>query len=230
MLFSFADQSKHVFECGHVIGQKTKKSSKIVKLGLPGGTIINKVIVICAIILITAAICLIGIQTIKSHVTDRLVTSPHYFNNETLNPYRSFFFASEMEEGAFFDINISASSDVTVKVGNTGLDLFREPITINIIFQDYGKSIIQRVNVTRKDTYQVEIANEGADSITLSGAIYAKKTVKIVETIHPYSSRGTFILLVGVGILIYGVLAKPKKRHLRNRPRLIQNSARALWW
>lgn len=122
-----------------------------------------------------------------------------------------------MEEGAFFEINISASDNVKVKMGNVGRGPFGETISTNPIFEGYGKNIVQRINVTRKDTYQVEIVNKGMEPITLSGALYAKKTVRVIETLHPYASLGTLVLLAGLGVLTYGVLANPRKRRARQR-------------
>lgn len=146
-----------------------------------------------------------------------ITKNSQHFDHEILDVYKSFFFASEMEEGAFFEINISASDNVKVKVGNVGRGPFGETITTNPIFEDYGRNIVQRINVTRKDTYQVEIVNEGVEPITLSGALSAKKTVRVIETLHPYASLGTLVLLAGLGVLTYGFLAKPRKGRARKR-------------
>jgi hypothetical protein len=165
-----------------------------------------------------------GISTTKSHVAE-LIKNKAYLNGETLED-KPFIFASEMGKGDFFEINISASSDVRVKVGNAGRDPFGEPMTIPpILFDGYGKSIVQRVNVTESGTYQVEITtNEGVEPVgpvTLSGVLYAKKNEEKIEVLHPYLSPGTLVLLVGLGILTYGVLARPRKGRERKKFRAI---------
>ncbi|MEM3617733.1 MAG: hypothetical protein QXK47_01520 [Candidatus Bathyarchaeia archaeon] len=160
-----------------------------------------------------------GFSTTISYVKE-LPKNDKIFDNETLSEYNNAIFASEMEEGDFFEINISASNNVRVKVGNVGRDPFGNPITTDpILFEDYGNNIIQRVNVTGKGTYQVEIINEGTGPVILSGFLYAKKSVKIIQVLHPYSSLGTLLLLLGVGVLFYGILAKPRRLRARRRLR-----------
>ncbi|MGB9693360.1 MAG: hypothetical protein ACPLYF_00785 [Fervidobacterium sp.] len=110
---------------------------------------------------------------------------------------------------------------MNVKVGTVGYDVWGDVVTTNPILDVRERNIVQRtVGVSKKDTYQVEITNIAAESVTFNGTIYAKKPVTVTQTFYPYSSQGTLALLSGLASLTYSFLAKPGKRRSKRLPKI----------
>jgi hypothetical protein len=133
----------------------------------------------------------------------------------TLNPQNPGpLWALEMQEGSFFELNVSASNTVRMRIGTpTYNNSTGEVVLTNPIFNQVGTGFTQKVAVGGSGTYQVEVKNEGATPVNILGNVFAKKIVTIYyPTVFPYSSLGTLVVLGGLASLIYGVLTKPKKR------------------
>lgn len=117
-----------------------------------------------------------------------------------------------MPERSFFELNVSASGTVRVRIGTPIYIAYTGEIVLtNLIFDQVGTGFTQKVEVDKSDTYQVEIKNEGTTPVNISGNVFAKKIETIYQTFYPYLSLGTLVVLVGLASLIYGVLTKPKK-------------------
>ncbi|MEM2147284.1 MAG: hypothetical protein QXJ94_01615 [Candidatus Bathyarchaeia archaeon] len=172
---------------------------------------IRKKLVALALVLLCAGICLTVYPINESHIEELPVRN--WSLNEVLTAYNSSFYATELEAGSFFELNISASRDVNVKFGTVGYDVWGYVVTTNPIIDVIEQSVIQRTeSVPKTDTYQVEITNISAETVTINGAIYAKKPVTVTQTFYPYSSHGTLVLLAGLASLSYGVLTKSRKK------------------
>lgn len=123
--------------------------------------------------------------------------------------------AIEMPEGGgFFELNVSATDTVRVRIGSPGYDNVTEKdVLLGIVFDQVGTRFTQKVAVGGSGYYEVEIKNEGTASVGIWGDVVAKKAEVTHQTVYPYSSLGTLVMLGGLTSLIYGVLTKPKKRH-----------------
>ena len=118
------------------------------------------------------------------------------------------------EGGGFFELNVSATDSVRVRIGTPGYDnVTQKDILVNILFDQTKTSISQRVDV-EGGFYEVNIRNEGTVSVLVWGDVKAKNTTVTYQTVYPYSSSGTLVVLGGFASLIYGVLTKSKKRHV----------------
>jgi len=122
--------------------------------------------------------------------------------------------ALEMPDGSFFDLNISASNTLRVIIGILVQNQdSQENFLTNIAFDQVGTRFTQQVAAGGNTTYQVEMNNEGTFIASVSGNVLAEKAVVTYQTIYPYTSMGTLAILTGLASMIYGLLAKPKKRH-----------------
>jgi len=123
-----------------------------------------------------------------------------------------------MSRGTFLELNISASDTVRVRIGVPVYDKFiHEMVLKNITFSQVGTNFTQKVEISESGAYQVEIKNEGTNPVNVWGSVSAKKTIH--QTVHPYSSLATPIVLGSLVSLIYGVSAKSKKRYIKMKHR-----------
>lgn len=129
------------------------------------------------------------------------------------------------EGGGFFELNVSATDWVRVRIGTPGFDnVTQKDILVNIVFDQVGTRFNQKVDV-KGGFYEVDIRNEGTFLLIIWGDVVAKNTTVTYQTVYPYSSSGTLVVLGGFTSLMYGVLTKPKKRHVSPRNVRIHRSA-----
>jgi len=126
-------------------------------------------------------------------------------------------FMALTQNGTFLELNISASGDVRVRIGVflTADEVTGEIVWENLVFDHVGTRFTQRVAITGTDADFLEIKNEGAAPVNISGNI--KKIGNTYRTYYPHASLGTLTVLAGLSLLLYGVFAKPRKRRLRKR-------------
>lgn len=129
------------------------------------------------------------------------------------------------EGGGFFELNVSATHSVRARIGTPGFDnVTQKDILVNIIFDQVETRFNQRVEV-EGGFYEVDIKNEGTVPAAIWGDVVAKNTTVTYQTVYPYYSSGTLVVLGGFASLIYGVLTKSKKRHVSPRNVRIHKSA-----
>ena len=120
------------------------------------------------------------------------------------------------EGGTFLELNISASDNVRVRVGNLIVnETSGEKTWENLIFDEYGTRFTQRIAINGTKADFLEIKNEGRTVVNISGNI--KKLGNIYQTHNPYASLGILTVLSGASLLAIGLLIKPKKRKLRKK-------------
>jgi hypothetical protein len=186
-------------------------------------TKIRKAFVIMALIFLIVGIVLAAFSIQESYTEENtldqwdLNKEPSTLNPQDLGPS----WTLEMPEGSFFELNVSASNTVRMRIGTPTYDEYvGEMVLMNPIFNQVGTRFTQKVAVGATDTYQVEIKNEGTTSVKISGNVFAKKIVTIYRpTVYPYSSLGILVVLGGLASLIYGILTKPKKRRSKKKAR-----------
>ena len=112
--------------------------------------------------------------------------------------------------GTFLELNISASDMVRIIIGKlifynetTGQEIWH-----NVIFNQTGTTFTQKVEIAGKNVDFLEIKNEGTNPVNISGSI--KKIGSAYQPFYPYSGLGTLAVLLGLIMLIYGILAKPR--------------------
>jgi len=117
--------------------------------------------------------------------------------------------------GTFIELNISASDTVRIIIGKlifynetTGQEIWH-----NVIFNQTGTIFTKKVEIAGKNVDFLEIKNEGTSPVNISGSI--KKMGSAYQPFYPYSGLGTLAVLLGLTMLIYGILTKPRtsKRH-----------------
>jgi len=112
--------------------------------------------------------------------------------------------------GTFLELNISASGTVRIIIGKlifynetTGQEVWN-----NVIFNQTGTIFTQKVEIAGKNVDFLEIKNEGTNPVNISGSI--KKMGSACQPFYPYSGLGTLAVLLGLFMLTYGILAKPR--------------------
>lgn len=129
----------------------------------------------------------------------------------------------EMPEGSLFELNVSASKTVRLKIGTPVYDnLTMLEVSFDSIYDQVGTSFTQEVAVGASRMYTVKIINEGTTTSSIEGYVLAENSITTRQIIYPYSSWGTLVTLGGICSMIYGVLTKPNRR----RQGLIQHNVR----
>jgi hypothetical protein len=119
-------------------------------------------------------------------------------------------FMALTKDGTFLELNITASGNVRVRIGNIAFnETTGELIWTNIIFDHNDKLFNQEVAINGTGADFLEIKNEGKTAVKISGNI--KKLESIYRVYHPYTSLGTFVVLVSASFLFIGLITKPKK-------------------
>jgi len=127
-------------------------------------------------------------------------------------------FMALTKNGTFLELNITASDNVRVRIGNISFnEITGEQIWTNIIFDHNDKLFNQKVAINGTGADFLEIKNEGRNAVKISGNI--KKLGNVNRTYYPYISLGTLIFLGGICALFIGFTAKPKKRRLSHTRR-----------
>jgi hypothetical protein len=117
--------------------------------------------------------------------------------------------------GSFLKLNVTASDEVRLIIGEPSYSATEEETWTNVIFNQSGTSFTQEVAIAGTAASFLEIDNEGTTPVNLSGNV--KKIGNTYQTVYPYSSLGTLVILVGSILLIYGIFTLPKKRHLKGK-------------
>jgi hypothetical protein len=126
----------------------------------------------------------------------------------------------EVPTGGFFKFNVSATGSVRVRIGTPSYDnVTEQSVLLNPIFDQVGTRFTQKVVVGEDNTYEVQIKNEGATAVAVEGDVSATEIITMYQTIYPYSSLGTPVVLVGSISLIYGGFTSPNKRLYRKTRR-----------
>ena len=121
--------------------------------------------------------------------------------------------ALDMQKGNFFELNVSASDTVSVRIGNLTYDEDMEhEVLTDLVFDQIGTGFTQKVAISANDTYGIKIKNAGTSPVRIWGNVLAKENLTIHKMAYPYSSLGTLVGLVGLTSLTYGAFTKPKKR------------------
>lgn len=174
-----------------------------------------------ALILLIMGIALATFSTHESYTVENTVddwdVSTPYSTLTPLTPHNLTAWAP-VQEGSFFELNVSASDTLTVRIGNVTITDTGEEVWRNPIFNQIGTRFTQKAAINETGTsYMVEIKNEGTTPVRIAGHVFLKNTVVIYEAIYPYASPATPVLLVGLTSLIYAVLTNPKKGHFKTK-------------
>jgi hypothetical protein len=169
------------------------------------------IVVVALILLLTGIVLAVSIRESRTEegILDRwdpITPSKLYPTNET-----GWGFMINNTDGTFLELNIVASDVVRVRVGT--LAPAEEEIWEKLVFNDTGTRFTQRIAIAETDANFLEINNEGANIVNISGDI--KKIGNIRQTSYPYLGLGTSAAVFGLILLIYGVSAKPKKRRFK---------------
>jgi hypothetical protein len=178
-----------------------------------------KFIVVLALMLLTMGLILLfGVWQTRLEETvldawDPITPSVLYPGNVT-----GWAFMASTKDGTFLELNITASDNVRVRMGNIASnETTGEPIWTNLIFDCSDKLFNPKVAINGTSADFLEIKNEGKNAVKFSGNI--KKLENIYHTYNPYTSLGTLTLLGGTSLLLIGFTVKPKKRHrIRHAP------------
>lgn len=108
-----------------------------------------------------------------------------------------------------FKLNLSSSDPVKVTVSFVQHSV--TGTTKVSIFEQQGSSFDQKVSISGRGTYHVDITNENPFPVTLDGNVLVQQRETNYRTIYPYIIPGFIIMLGGSSLLIYGTLKKTKK-------------------
>jgi hypothetical protein len=190
---------------------------------------VRKTLVIMALAFFIVGIVLVAFSIQESYTEEKTLDKWDNIWSSTLNPHLADApdpsWTLEIQEGSFFELNVSASDAVRVRIGtpyydnDTGLE-----VSFDAIFDQVGTRFTQKVAVGAKGYCTVEIKNEGTTPVSIWGNVLAKKIVTIYQTTYPYTPLATPVVLVGLTPLIYGVLTKPKKRRSQSKARKTRNT------
>lgn len=180
----------------------------------------RKAIVIVALILLLAGIVsAVSIQ--ESHsgevildTWDPIIPSELPRNNET----GWAFMRTETSNATFLELNITASDVVRVRIGMIVLGAGEQEIWAKLVFNDTGTRFAERIAIAGTGAGFLGIKNEGTDNVTLSGDI--NKIGNRSQPVYPYLGLGTSVAISGLILLVYGISAKPKKRHFEGKSRI----------
>jgi hypothetical protein len=175
---------------------------------------IRKTILAMALMFLIAGTVLAAFSIQRSHTEENILDTWDLNGSSALDPQAPGpSWARQMPEGSFFELNISASNTLRLRIGTlVHNETTGEDFLTNLVFDQVGTRFVQEVAVGGNDTYQVEIKNEGASIVSIWGNVLAKNAVVSYQTVYPYASLGTLALLTGSATMIYGLFTKPKKR------------------
>jgi len=190
---------------------------------MEGWKLIKSLIILAFMFLTAGLILSFGIWQTRLEETvldawDHITPSVLYPGNVT-----GWAFMASTKDGTFLELNITASDNVRVRIGNISFnETTGEQIWTNIIFDRSDKMFNQKVAINGIGADFLEVKNEGRNAIKISGNI--KKLGNVIRKYYPYTSLGTLIFLGGICALFIGFIAKPKKRHL------LRAGARTFYW
>jgi hypothetical protein len=121
-----------------------------------------------------------------------------------------------MQAGDKFKVNITASGGrIRVVIGPLAVNELYQTYIRNPIFDCTNFSITWEGKIEKDDTYQVEVRNEGTSEVTVTGEVVAEHPR--IRVVYPYTSAATPTLILGVALLIYGFIRKPRKKGVKKR-------------
>ncbi|MGB9853300.1 MAG: hypothetical protein ACPLRY_00615 [Candidatus Bathyarchaeales archaeon] len=178
---------------------------------------IKKVIVMLASVLIIGGVFLaFSIQ--EAHTEEGVIDEWDPIKPSILHPQNitGWAFMVKIPNGTFLQLNISASDVVRVRIGTLTTNATGGTVFKDLLFDNLGTRFTQRVSIAGigSNSY-LEIKNEGGRPVNISGNI--KKIGDIQKTSNPYLGLGTLTAFLGLVLLIYGILAKPKKRRPKRK-------------
>ena len=178
----------------------------------------NKAVVAVSLLLLIIGVALafcVQETNVREGVIQEKIISPK--PPDKLNPgnVTGWAFGVEKSKGIRLELNISASAEVRVIIGKQ-IDYDYKTRQIiwdetNIIFNDTGTNFEEKVPIKGKDVNYLAIKNEGSVPVELYA--HVKKIDYIYEQKYPYSGIGSLIALLGLALLTYGIIAKPKKKY-----------------
>jgi len=172
------------------------------------------IVIVALILLLTGIVLAVSIQ--ESRTEEGILDRWDPIKPSKLSPQNStsWVFMIKTLDGTFLELNVSASDVVRVRIGNyTIAEVTGEVLWETLVFDQIGTRFTQRVAIAGTGADFLEIKNEGANIVNISGNI--KKIGNIRQSFHPYLGLGTLAALFGLILLIYGVSAKPKKRRFK---------------
>ena len=123
-----------------------------------------------------------------------------------LTPQDSTFYAQSMSPGYWFLLNMHATDMVQLDIS-----VFSQSGRVKTsIFSQSGTSFTQKVIVATTGTYQVNITNTSTSTVTLSGSVVAQRPETNAQIINQYAFPGFLVMLVGTGIVAFGIFRKPR--------------------
>lgn len=181
---------------------------------IQGETQVRKLIVAVSLILFIAGTVLAAYSVRESRIEVNIFDRWDHVEPLTLDPQNlGPRWALKMPDGSFFELNISASNALRLRIGTLVYNEDNgEDLLTNLIFDQIGTRFVQEIAAGGNNTYQVEIKNEGISLVNVWGSVLAKKTSIIYSTAYPYASLGAFAVVTGSASMIYGILSKPKRR------------------
>jgi hypothetical protein len=123
-----------------------------------------------------------------------------------LTPQNSTFYLQSMSPGYWFKLNVLSTDVVQLDISV----LSREGQGKTSIFSQQGTSFTQKVGVATTGTYDVNITNTSTSTVSLSGNVVAQKPETSAQIINQYAFPGFLLMLVGTGIVAFGIFRKPK--------------------
>jgi uncharacterized membrane protein len=126
--------------------------------------------------------------------------------SKTVLPQNSTFFGKLMRSGMWFQLNVSASDLVLLRVSITQYPNIKNPF-----FTQFNTKFNQTVTATDTGTYWIDIENENEIPVILDGKVLVMKTETRYENIHPYALPGVAVMFVGIAIVMWGAFAKTKE-------------------
>jgi hypothetical protein len=92
--------------------------------------------------------------------------------------------ALEMPEGSLFELNVSASKTVRLKIGTPAYDPDTESeVSFDSIYDQVGTSFTQKVVIGASRMCTVKIINEGTTPSAIEGYVLAENTITTHQTI-----------------------------------------------
>jgi hypothetical protein len=181
---------------------------------------VRKSILAVGLIVVIAGVALAVFSTRESYTTaeELSVWYPIYTQNpadySTLSPAsepynRTFWGYGPMPFNGLLELNIATTGPVRVLVSFiVGQDV------VDVVYDVTGTMFEGKSIPAGGGTYQVEIRNEGSESVR----IYSGSNVRAMAdktdyvTVYPYTNLGGLVAAVGVILLVLGLVIKPRRK------------------
>jgi hypothetical protein len=125
------------------------------------------------------------------------------------SPNNSTLWGRLMKKGWWFELNMSSSAPVRLTVS---VIEHQDGPTMVPIFNQTGTFFNQEIKIGGTGTYQIDITNEGNIPADIWGNVTAKVGETRYHVVYPYVVLGIPMVIGGMGALVFGVVAKTKKR------------------